>query len=125
MKWYGASQRKAVSSRLATDGKDVRGVKVYLHTFILVEGGRADEREQPFFTACAPSPEEAEALAFSVYQNAIDCPHELLTKQPGLAECRLCGVQRRVPLAPAQPRAQLLGRGKGKAKAKSRFLGLF
>ena len=65
MKWAGASQRKGTLRRLEADGKDVRAVTLYTHTFVLFEDGRADEQKQPFYTATAATPQEAEALALA------------------------------------------------------------
>ena len=56
MKWTGASQRKGTLRRLEADGKDVRAVTLYTHTFVLFEDGRADEQKQPFYTATAATP---------------------------------------------------------------------
>ena len=116
MKWQGASQRKGTLRRLEAAGKDVKAVTLYTHTFVLFEDGRADEQKQPFYTAVAPTPQEAEALAFAVYQQAGDCLHRMVSKGPALIECVHCGLQRRVAMpslpapAPARkPERRLFG----------------
>ena len=98
MKWHGASQRKGTFSCLEQDGKEVRAVTAYTHTFILFEDGRADEQKQPFYTAVADTPQKAEALALAVYQQAQDCLHQMVGKGPMLIECMHCGLQRRVSM---------------------------
>ncbi|MDO4244646.1 MAG: hypothetical protein Q4C89_01305 [Deinococcus sp.] len=118
MKWYGASQRRGTLSRLAPDGKDVKAVTLYTHTFFLIEDGRSDEQKQPHYTAVGATPEEAEAMAFAVYQRAMDCNHAMQQKGPMLIECSHCGIQRRVLLPPAPPVAVT-------RKAERRFFNLF
>lgn len=121
MKWQGALQKKSTFSHLVPDGQDVRPETLFTHTFILAEGGRADEREQPFYTAMAPTPAEAEALAFAVYTAAQTCEHQMVSKSPTLHECRHCGVLRRVsPVARASSTEPLPA-----ARPERRFFGLF
>lgn len=98
MKWTGASQRKGTLRRLEADGKDVRAVTLYTHTFVLFEDGRANEQKQPFYTATAATPQDAEALALAAYQRAQDCLHRMSAKGLALIECVHCGLQRRAPL---------------------------
>ena len=116
MKWHGASQRKGTFRRLEPDGKDVKPVTTYTHTFVLIEDGRADEQKQPFYTAEAGTPEEAEARAYAAYCRASDCLHQMTSKGPTLIECVHCGLQRRVTMpslpAPApvrKPERRLFG----------------
>ena len=117
MKWQGAIQKKGTFTRLVQAGNDVQSETLYAHPFILIEGGRASEREQPFYTALAATPLEAEAEAFAVYQMSRQCQHEMMTKGPMLQECLHCQVQRRVPLVSAAAAPP--------PKAERRFFGLF
>lgn len=106
MKWDGASQRKGTLSRLEQDGQKVKAVTLYSHNFVLHDEWQRDQQKHLFYTAVAPTPEEAEAKAFAVYQQARECQHEMRAKGPGLTECVHCGVQRRVaPTAQAQAAA--------------------
>lgn len=120
MKWYGASQKKGTLNILETSGKgkDVRSVTLHTHTFTLLGDERTDERDLLHYTASAPTPQEAEGLAFAAYQTALGCAHRMVRKAPTLEECASCGVQRRVPLAPS-------GAGGRKSKSERRFFGLF
>lgn len=81
---------------------DVRAVTVYTHTFVMGgKNGLADDRENPFYTASAASPEQAKAQAHAVYLRAIACTHRMARKGPMLLECEVCGVQQRTPLTRA------------------------
>lgn len=132
MIWPGALQKTGQLSRLEPNGKDIRPVTVYTHTFVMGGAdGRADDREHPFYTAEGQTPQEAEEQARAVYLKAVACTHRMAKKQPMLLECRLCGVQQRTPLAtatasntttePASP-SQTLPRRKSRA-ARSGWLG--
>lgn len=103
MKWPGVSQRKGTLRRLEADGKDVKAVTLYTHTFVLFEDGRADEQKQPFYTATADTPQEAEAQALAAYHRAQDCLHRMEAKGPALIECIHCGLQRRIALPASGP----------------------
>lgn len=112
MHWPSALQKKATHSQLEQHGKDVRGVTLYTHMFVLADrSGRADEREHPHYTATAATPQEAEAAAYAVYQKAVACPHTFQRKSPTLLECPICGVQKRTPMTssaqtPQKPKPQ-------------------
>lgn len=119
MIWVGALQKTGSLSRLEPFEKDVRAVTVFTHTFVMGgQDGLADDREDPFFTASAATPEEAEAQAHAVYLKAISCSHNMKRRVPMLLECTMCGVQQRTTLAhpaPAKgPSAPLKEAGKGR-----------
>lgn len=125
MIWVGAIQKTGSLSRLEPFGKDVRAVTVYTHTFVLGgQDGLADDREDPFFTASAATPGEAEAQAHAVYLKAISCSHDMKRKAPMLLECCLCGVQQRTALAHPVPVVTPSAAVKGKGKKPQRG-GLF
>ena len=116
MKWHGASQRKGTFRCLEPGSREIRAVTTYTHTFVLIEDGRADEQKQPFYTAVADTPEDAEARAYAVYCRAADCLHQMTAKGPMLIECVHCGLQRRVsmpslpvPVPARKPERRLFG----------------
>lgn len=117
MKWDGASQRKGTLSRLEQDGQKVKAVTLYSHNFTIHDEWQRDQQKHLFYTAVAQTPEEAEAIAFAVYQQARECQHEMQAKGPMLTECVHCGIQRRaaqsaqtqVAVAQAQPQRRLFG----------------
>lgn len=103
MIWVGALQKTGSMTKLEPFKGDVRAVTLYTHTFVMGgKNGLADDREDPFYTACAPTPEEAEAQAYAVYLRASACAHRMKRLSPMLMECPVCGVQQRTPLAKAE-----------------------
>lgn len=100
MIWVGALQKTGNLTKLEPFKGDVRAVTVYTHTFVMAgKNGLADDREDPFFTASGETPQEAEALARTVYLKAIACTHRMARRAPMLMECEVCGVQQRTALA--------------------------
>lgn len=124
MIWHGALQSKGKHQRLEPHKGDVRVVVFYTHTFVLGEpNGRADDREHPFYTATADSPEIAEKQAYMVYLRSQKCTHDMQNKTPTLLECPRCGIQQRVPLAAQNETAET--EDNALYKPIRRFLGLF
>lgn len=97
LKWPGVVQKKGTLKRLETFEDDIRPVVEYTHTFVFITPeGRADERQDLFYTALAPTPEEAELSAQLVYLRAVECRHQMTKKSPRLMECVSCGIQQRL-----------------------------
>lgn len=97
MNWPGTVQKTGTLSRLETYNNDIRPLVEYTHTFVLInEEGRADERQDLFYTALGSTPQEAAAAAEMVYMRAVGCHHQMVQKSPLLMECRSCGIQRRI-----------------------------
>lgn len=99
LKWPRVVQKKGTLKRIESYGDDIRPIVEYTHTFIFITPeGRADERQDLFYTALAPTPEEAETAAQMVYIRAVECQHEMVQIKPRLTECTQCGIQQRIML---------------------------
>lgn len=97
MNWRGVVQKKGTLSRLETHGNDIRPLVEYTHTFVFInEDGRADERQDLFYTALGSTPQEAADAAEMVYLRATACQHKMVQKSSMLLECRSCGIQQRI-----------------------------
>lgn len=97
LKWPGVIQKKGTLKRLEAFEDDIRPIVEYTHTVVFITPeGRADERQDLFYTALASTPEEAELAAQMVYLRAVECQHQMTKKSPRLMECVSCGIQQRL-----------------------------